>query len=303
MSSYKEKLDAAQSIIDEHNGNVDAEDRIDFDAFVNNLKRIGGTTDKALVNCQWEDIESCGVYGEAGKPIPRLLAKQISKVFRKTTEARPKHVTEKRAAAMSARELLDHYDPRERNPVFERLSSLSQTKPCIVFNDDGSVNTEASATLIEEIREGYEPRDIYVIDGKPYKAHTVGEVVDSFVDENPLDPGKALRGSDQICDQTTRSWKNISHQVRVAVRLALETGELRITQLGDIHNVLDALIGKTEAEQLQWVSTRYIQAALRYKELEAEGRLPRLKLKRGRDVTRAGRKQDPFFGNTGHKSF
>lgn len=300
MSSYQEKLDAAKSIVVEHNENVEEADRIDFEGFVSNLKKIGGTTDKALVNCQWEDIESCG--GE--KKIPRLLAKQISAVFRKTKKSAGKKViTEKKASAMTTSELLEHYDPREKNPVWMRLYTLCEGNHCIVFDDDGSINVDASAELIDEIREGYEPRDVYLLNGRPYKIHNIGDRVDSFVDENPLYPGKPLRGSSQTCDVSTRSWKDVPHNVRVALRLALDTGELKITQLGDIHDVLDKLVGKTEEEQHQFVSGRYIQAALRYQELEKEGKLPRLKLKRGQKALRVSKKQDPFFGSRGHKTY
>lgn len=300
MSSYQEKLDAAHSIIEEHNSNVEDDlYRLDYEAFVKNLKAIGGTTDKALINCQWEDIESCGV---AGNKIPRLLAKQISKVFRKTQDAKPKYVSEKRASLLTTRELLEFYKPREQDAVWQRLKTLSQGEPCIVFKVDGNVHINASATLLDEIREGFEAREVYVVDGRPFTIYRVGEVIDSYVDENPLVPGMALRGSDQTCDKTTRSWKNVAHEVRVGLRLALETGELKIVQLGDMHNVLDALVGKTEDEQRQYLA-RYPKAGLRYNELEDEGNLPRLKIKRSQLGRKRGRKQDPFFKSQGHRSF
>lgn len=294
MSSYQEKLDAAKGIINKHNENVDEADRIDVEDFVKRLKKIGGTTDEALVACRYEHIKEIG--------IPPLLAEQVCKLFRKTPKQPSRRaITEKKALVMTARELFDHYDPRERNPVWMRLYALCEGKRCVVFNDDGTVNKDVSANLVNEIRDEEEPRDVVVLNGKPYKTHNIGDRLDSFVDENPLYPGTALRGSDQVCNETTRSWKDISRQVRVAIRLALETGELKITQLGDAHNIFDMLLGKSEEEQLAFVSQRYIKAALRYQDLEKEGNLPKLKLKRGQKALSVKRKQDPFY--RGHKQY
>jgi len=295
MSSYQEKLDAAKSIIAKHNENVEEADQIVAEDFVKSLKKIGGTTVEALIACKYEHIEKLG--------IPALIAAQICNIFRKTNQpAVRKAITEKKALVMTARELFEHYDPREKNPVWLRLYALCEGKRCVVFNDDGKVNKDVSADLVNEIRDEEEPRDVVVINGKPYKTHNIGHRLDSFVDENPLYPGTALRGSDQVCNETTRSWKEVPRSVRIALRLALETGELKILQLGDAHNVFDMLLGKTEDEAVALVSQRYIKAALRYQELDKEGNLPKLKLKRGQKALRVSKKQDPFYGR-GHRTY
>ena len=299
MSSYELKIESARSIFEQHNSHVEEELKLDFDTFLKNLKAAGGTTEAALNLCTWEDIEDCG----GDKKIPRLLAKQISKVFRKNEKSRPKPITEKKSLMLNTRELLEAYDPRDTSaPVAQRLMELSKVgqavAPCIVFNEDNNtVNVAASLECLDEIREGFEPRGVYVVDGIPQKVYHVGDRPNTTVDENPLSPGSALRGADQACHKTFRSWKTVSHKARVIVRLALSTGELKITQVGDVHTILDLLLASNDA--IKTVSTRFPQAAIKYQELEVSGGLPTLKLVRGKKVAK---KQDPFYQG-GHKVF
>jgi hypothetical protein len=308
MSSYELKIESARSIFEQHNSHVDEELKLDFDAFLKNLKAAGGTTEAALNLCTWEDIEECG----GDKKIPRLLAKQISKVFRRNDEKdkRPKPITEKKALMLNTRELLEAYDPKDTTtPVAKRLMELSRgggqtghgLNPCIVFDEDNKVNVTASLECLDEIREGFEPRSVYILDGIPQKVYHIGDCPNTTVDENPLSPGNALRGSDHACHKTFRSWKDVPHKARVILRLALGTGELKIMQVGDVHSILDLLtFRESNVSPIQIIGSRFPQAAIKYKELEVSGGLPTLKLVRGK---KPAKKQDPFFGGRGHKVF
>lgn len=286
---YEQKLEAARRIIEQHNQNVEAESQIDIELFLEKLRKLGGTTEEALALCTWEDIQECG-------KTPRLIAKQIADVFRKKEDTRPKVITEKRALSMSLEELVAAYDPRDtENPVGRRLSQISGGLPFLVFNNaDHTVNLAETLKCIEDLREGYEPRTLVMVDGTPQRVYRAGERPEQLMDENPLYPGRALRSSEQFCDQTNRSWKGIPHRARAILNLAItHSGELKIIQLTDAHNIIDLTVGKTEDQVNQLIATRFPKAALRFAELEKVGNMPTLKLVKNT----LGRKQDPFFGN------
>ena len=73
-TSYDALISQAREIVANHNKNVDATDQINFDNFVTNLKKDGGSTIDALQECSYEDLSKCG--------LPRILSKQVANIFR-----------------------------------------------------------------------------------------------------------------------------------------------------------------------------------------------------------------------------
>jgi len=285
--SYEDKIEKAKEIISQFNERVGKDDAVDAEGFFKKLEKAGGTTEAALQGCSWEDLESMG--------LPKLLAKQIAGIFRKSEEKEKKPaISATRAQSMKPEELLKAYDPRDpSNAVSERLKKLSDGKPFIVFNPDETINAVASAKLLQEIRDNYPPRDTVVVDERPQKTYRVGERPDQMADENPLYPGRVLR-PDGMCDQTNRSWNGISPTVRILIYLAVkETGEIKVNQINDAHNALDLVLSGDAEKKIR---TRYTQASVRYDELEKQGNLPSLKIARS-GGTRG--KNDPF----GHREY
>lgn len=264
------------------------------DTFVAALKEAGGTDDDALVQCTWEDIESFGA--------PKLLAKRIGKIFRSTaTEPNGqtldtfKSLKPSRVSVMSITELMTHYDPREAtNAVGERINKIANGKKCIAFTAEGNVNIEASVTLLNELRDGYDERETIPVAGVPTKVYRIGERIGQLADENPLYPTRALRPNGD-CDQTNRSWSGVSDVVRKVIYLArTQTGEIKITSLMDAHNIMDMVMGSDEFK----IRLRLSKASLLYDELREKGNLPSLKISlKGNGTTS---KQDPFGG---HKTY
>jgi hypothetical protein len=293
--NYQEKLDAAKAIVDSHNAALTgAGSAVDFDSFVSNLKSEGGTSEAGLSACTYEDLEDFG--------LPKLLARQVAGVFRKdkdaAADARVKPVSDKRASSMSAAELLAVYDPREDNAVSKRLSDLAKSKPCIVFNEDGTVNVAESAKIVVANRDGHDALAMVMIGGKPFKVYKVGERVGDFANENPLYPGQKLRPGD-MCGQTGRSWEHVSIDVRQIVYLAVkDTHEVEVRSINDAHNILDLLANDSVAK----AETRFPRAALKRKELEEQGTLPSLKIRLG-ESQRGGRPNDPFHVSAGNRQF
>lgn len=289
--TYQDKIEQARQLVAQHNEAVgDDGAKVDFDGFLRELKKSGGTSEDRLSACSFEDLEACG--------LPKLLAKDVGRVFRSASETGKKpFVTANRAAAMSVGELLAVYDPREAdNPVGKTLSEKSKGQPCIVFNDDGTINVAESTTLLQEIREGLPPRTTVVVSGIPQPVYKIGERPDQYADENPLYPGRVLRLNGD-CDQTNRSWNGVSQTVRVLLHLAVSrTGECRVTSLDEAHNVLDRVM--VEGSE-QTIRQRYPEASKLYDELSARNEVPSLKVALG---GRNGRSNNPFAVGSGHRT-
>jgi len=289
--SYDEKLGKAKAILEDFNKHVEDSQKVDIEKFVADLKAAGGFSEEMLAEATWEEIEKCGA--------PRLLAKKIASIFRKKKEKTPsKYVSEKKAASLTTKELLERYDPRnkEENPVSKRLKSITGGEPCIVFSRNGSLHLEASLKCINDILDEYEALNEVIVDGVPHKTYRIGERPASKVPENPLFPGEALRGVDEMCDNTTRSWKPISQEVRVLLRLALEGGELSVDTYNDVHDIFERLGDLSPKKMLANIIRRCPKAKLRYNDLEDEGNLPSLKITRG-GSKKVFKKQDPFHGS------
>lgn len=289
--TYEDKIERARELVAQHNRSVDPEDQIDFDSFLAKLRKSGGTSEDRLKSCSFEDLQELG--------LPKLLAKDVAQVFRSGAEPEKKpFVTPNKAAAMGSLELLGRYDPREAdNPIGKRLVELSKGNPVIVFNEDGTVNVEASNSLLEEIRDNYSPRTSVLVEGVPRPVYRVGARPGQFVDENPLYPGRPLR-RDEVCDQTNRSWTGVQQVVRVLIHLAVnQTHECRVDSIDDAHSVLDRVM-QEDAEQA--IRNRYQKASLLYDELKAKGELPSLKIDLGQSDTR---RNDPFaVAGSGHRT-
>jgi hypothetical protein len=282
---YDSKIEQAKSIVEKHNSV--AKKKVEFETFLSNLQEAGGATDEALKACTWEDLEKFG--------LPTLIAKQVCSVFRVKQEKESKIISEKKSQAMTVRELLNHYDPKNwDNFVGKRLKELSDNKRCLVCNDDGNLNINTSAKLVDELRDGFPERDKIIVNDKPYKVYRIGERPDQFVLENPLFPGTLLR-PDETCTVTDRSWEGVPDVIKVLLYLAVkETKELKISNADDAHNVMDVLQTEDITKKL---IRRYSKASLLFDELKAAGNLPTLRLSRSQQKPC----NDPFF--QGNKRF
>ena len=77
--SYDSKIAVARETIEQHNSNVtDDKNKVDFDAFVEKLRNMGGSSDEALKAVSWEDLQGCG--------LPKIMARRMSYVFRQDSK-------------------------------------------------------------------------------------------------------------------------------------------------------------------------------------------------------------------------
>lgn len=277
--SYDQKIQYARQIIDAHNENV--EEKIFFDDFMAKLtaKDMGGTSEEALKACSWEDLQSCG--------LPKLMARSLAKYFRQgesSGSTKSAYVSERKAASLSFKELLERYSPRDsKSKVAKRLKELSEGKPCIVFDDNNKIIIDVSFRLLEDIVEGLPlVTTAFVGEGdkqKPRDVFKIGERPDFYAVENPLYPSEILR-SGESCSHTGRSWAGISNDVRQLLWIAIEkTSELLIDSPSDAIDVLDRVVKKECT--LDSLRSRYPSASKVYDEASKMGVLPRLSLRVG----------------------
>jgi hypothetical protein len=295
--SHTDKIAAARSVLEQFNSSAPKEKQVDIERFFKQLEESGGVTEEILREATWEDIENCG--------LPRLLAKRIASIFRQATpvgEAQTtptpvtSYVSEKKAARMTPKELIEAYDSNEvDSPVANELHKRSEGKRFLFVNDDNTVSVEASLAEFFAIRRGHPEREVAKANGKTYTLRRVKDRPAELAEENPIYRGRALR-PDGSCDQTNRSWANVPDVVRQLVYLAIhDTGEAKVSNLDAANDMIDRAIAPN-AETL--LRDRYVRSAARFDELKKLGELPKLKVVFG--GSQAPKSNDPFFGASRH---
>jgi hypothetical protein len=285
--SYEDRIQAALSLVQQHNEAVGGEGKPGFinpDAFISCVKASGGTSEKRLADLSHEDLLACMpshiVNGVEVKP--RVLAKDIAKVFRSNQQkvaedAGKRPVSTKKAEKMTPRELVEAFDPEDySNPVGERLAVISKGEKFIVYSEGRLVDVDTTFKLLTEIKAGYPGRDDVDVNGAVKKVYRIGELPENYADENPLYRDRPLR-PDGTCDQTGRSWEGVDLAVRQLVRVAMDTGELRVTH-ETAHDILDMVM---EPNPLANLRKRYRKASVRFDELAKTGDLPKLMISLG----------------------
>jgi len=296
--TLQNRLDAAREVLTQHNSSIEGEEgKVDIDGFFANLAKMGGTSEAALSDATWEDLQDCG--------IPRILARSVSRCFRGAEEEKkqePQKIVldvsndpEKHAASLTAVKLVDHFDPENHtNPYGKKLKDDTEGRRCLAFNKDGTLNVEITRGLVDEIVNlQYPEREEVTIEGIPSPTYRVGERPDRFASENPANPGTPLRPdgtSDAGCEWTVKD-KEIPFNIRQLVYIAVEsTGEADEDEM----DIFDKVSGKTFAQ----VAKRYRKAAVEFGEREKLGTLPQLKIRLGGRGDHGGGggggKQDPF---------
>lgn len=307
--ALQDKFDSALALVKEHNSVVGdgKPGYIQPEAFIQNLKIAGGTTEERLKGFSYEDILSCMTAANTNASIvkPTALAKDIAKLFRgkeETTSSEGKPISGKKADKMTLRELVEHYDPEEENAVTKRLKEISRGERFIVFSSGRSIDVDATFKLLQEVKQGFDGRRDYEVNGEIKEVHPIGSLPDNFVDENPLYKNRPLR-PDGTCDQTGRSWEGVSTTIRQFVRIAMGTGEIDDINIDKAHSIIDMVVGDNALAKLR---LRYRKAAIEFDKLQNIGNLPKLKLvlKKGAGTaTRPfdGAKKVQWYTNTGYQ--
>ena len=292
MSTYNSRVEAALAALATFNSKVPADKRIDPDGFKNSLTVELGAVDEAT-------IALVSVEDLLGLKIPSAIARQMVQIFRSagspSAEVGPvRRITASNAPSASVQDLVFAYDPfQPTSPAAEEIRKRTNNARCLVFNVDGqTINREATIREVTALINNDPEREIVVIDNVPMKLYRVGERPPKTIDEHPLYKGTPLRSDGT--DQLGLNWTKIPLEVRQLLLIAVSlTGELSVNTNDEVHDVYTRA---SAADATQTLRARYLQAALKFKELEQAGNLPTLKVIRGSSGN-AGKPNDPFHGS------
>lgn len=290
MATFDDKMNKLKGLVEDFNSQA-GDNKVDYDKFVGNLKKEGVFNDATLSSVTVEDLNAAG--------LPKILARQAVAIVsaKEAAEGTKPYISDKKAGQLTVQQLVEAFDPRDLDSaVAKRLAEMTKNKPCVVFADEANAKVAVAETVanVNLIRDNYPARDFVTYNGSPTKCYVVGERPFDLADENPLFVGQPLLPPEQTCMVTNRSWTKAPLKVRQLARLACQTGEFRNTT-ENAHNLLDAVQDSDNADKLfeKW-SNRYPKAALRFKDLEKTGDLPKLKIARNTNTPTGN---DPFFGN------
>lgn len=291
--SYQSRLDAAIAAITDHNNSVgDESDKVDCDKFVTALKKMGGTSEASLASSSWEDLENCG--------LPRILARTVSGLFRSegASETPEKIVDDdpvKHAARLKPEGLVAEYDlDNPFNPYGKRLQEIVaklRGYRFIILDDEGNVNVPASQKELKRLIDGYPQRAQVSVDGGVRKTYAVGDRPNRYVQEHPVSAAVPL-DSDGRSDKGV-PWGKLDLEIRQLIHIAVETKEL-VPGRYEEFDLFDMIEGK----EFEHLATRYPKAAVRFKDLEGLGDLPKLVVQLSNTNGGSGDKpQNPFGVN------
>lgn len=271
--TLQDKMQAVTVLLEAHNALMKDELKVDIEKFKTNLALIGATSEERCKSLSHEDILECLPSFDGVKP--RLLAKDLAKIFRDKEEVKPAAIiTDNKVKYMLNRQLIEAYSPSSASDaVSERLSKLTNNKAFIVFNNDGSVDIDTSLKLFEELLSGYSERDFISVNNEVKSIYKVGEKINNDGDENPIYIGRLLR-PDGTCDQTGRSYAGVPLNVKQLISLIISNGD-SAKDINSAHQIIDLAIAPAAFGVLK---TRYPKSALKFAKLEKENKLPSLKL-------------------------
>ncbi|KKM91799.1 hypothetical protein LCGC14_1224900 [marine sediment metagenome] len=165
----------------------------------------------------------------------------------------------------SDKELLEKYD-QDETEIAKILSTRTRGRPCIVFQEDGSVNVDVSLKLVKIARR-QSTAETHAVGDKAVWVFPSGKFPAKPVDASPFYPELAL--VDDYCAKSNTNWNSVLHEHRVIAYLYVHKVETTDLSHGELHDICDdALKGCTKSI--------YSKARLIYKDLEEKGELPKL---------------------------
>ena len=163
-------------------------------------------------------------------------------------------------------ELLKRYD-RDEVEIAKILSTRTRGRPCMVFNEDGSINVEVSLKLVKVARR-QPTAETHAVGDKEVWVFPAGKFPAKPVNASPFYPSSAL--VDGYCARSSTDWGGFPQKNRILVYLhvhKIETTQLSQSEMRQIWN---------EAKSIKSFVNQYPKAALIYKDLEEKGELPKL---------------------------
>jgi hypothetical protein len=171
--------------------------------------------------------------------------------------------------------LISSYNPRKQgHPVTKILKANYQTKKVIAFkHGTKTVAVKEVSEYLRELEQGFPEREFIEVDGLPAPLYPVGMTPDNMVAENPIYIGEPLRGSNETCGRTNRSWSGVPFEVRQFVWLGVnKTQEIRVADVDKAHDIID----HAHEKDMLWWRKRYANTSIMFDQLKPRNQLPTL---------------------------
>lgn len=263
---YNEMIQKTVQLIEEYNKDMN-EDIIDTQKTISNIKYVGGNTIERLKLFSYEELQEC-FYINGGKRVPKILIKEIARLFR----GDEKNISKKKVSNMSIRELIENFDPSEKNEVYDRLKKIAGNKKFILY-EDNKIVADVTEKLLYEIKDGYDSRPYFDYkNGVIHQLYSVDEQPEIVYNENPLYPNRFLR-PDFTCDQTGRSWQDVALEVMQLARI-IANDNFKVLSIKEANDIIDIVVSNQAFEKL---SKLYPNSALAFGKLKKIDKLPSLK--------------------------
>ena len=271
MATLESKVAAAKKLLREHLSSVGVDWQPVTEDVVKKLQEMGATSTETLEEVSEGDLVSVGV--------PPLVARRVVKIFGgAATTDQPKQIVlidddpEKLARRLKPADLVAEYDPNEPDNAFgDRLQQIANGRRFLVFDDEGVLDVKTSARILQDLRDNYTERNSVIVNGSTRQTYRVGERPSRFGDEHPLYPGELLY-SDGYSKKNVE-WGKVEFCVRQLLYLAVQAKEILMDRERE-REIFDLVQGKTFGE----VCEHFVDAAIKFKELESGEQLPPLKI-------------------------
>jgi hypothetical protein len=177
----------------------------------------------------------------------------------------------------SDRELLEHYD-RDATEIIEILSKRTRSRPCLIFNDDNTLNIVESEKLVR-IAKRQSTLDVIVIGDKAFKVYEADKFPNDTIDASPFFPQIPL--VDGYCPQSDTNWTGVHKVLRILAHIQARYIE-KTTNMRDLKEIYDVAkssmyIFMTDKSYIS-MREKFPKAALKYDEMEKLNKLPTLQI-------------------------
>ena len=170
-------------------------------------------------------------------------------------------------SSLSLKELVDRYGD-DTPDIWKALSEKTHSRPCVIYNRDGSLNKEVTLELAKIARDQDTPNR-YEVDGSLVHVFRSGVFPPKPLEASPFFPKIALiKGQ---CPKTQTNWTNVSKTMRVLVALACQIDNLTASP-----REIRGVYKDATTMSIDDFRKAYKEAALMYDDLEAKNALPTL---------------------------
>lgn len=187
--------------------------------------------------------------------------------------------------------LLKLYLPdKPSDPVSTALKKRFGTNPVLAFREDGTLAVEETCQYIADMEQGFPPADAITVDGKLAKLYAIGTKPNTLVDEDPLFPGKPLRNGCSVVNN--RNWSKVDIRARQLCRIIATRGDIDVDNKEAVLRLVERATCQGATGLPETLTSAYEEAYLEFRELDARGDLPKLRMALGGSA--ATKPNNPF---------